>query len=543
MGHAISTDAELIEASVAGRVDAFTALVERYQSLVCAVSYSATGDRALSEDVAQETFVAAWNGLEELRERDKLRGWLCGIARNLSSKALRRFGREIPSDTEVQAAINEVASAPSVLDDALDKESEQLVWTALHSIPETYREPLVLFYREDRSTKQVAESLGLSEDAVQQRLSRGRQYLKASVADLVERTLERTKPSKGFAAAVVAAISVSAIGTAKAAAQATSNASSSAGGPFAFAKGHWTMKTLKIAALVTTIVLLIFAGTALRSRASGLASTSSKDQAHVTASGPAAFGAGSALGPNAHPSGSVGSSSHGGSAGLRSPRPGHAEVVFSFSFSDADKQHSKELEDAIMPKAHETMDILADCYDAFLERQPSLRGSAGEVTVDVDVTKDSTGAGFAVDSHYRAHPATKTDAEFDECMRESSFAVDFQADQGNLTQGTVRIRMDFLDRAKSGENLQAATRACFDDLKRRRPDVETSGTIHDATFAACMDRAVGTPEATNPDVAACLEDARRRLPNASREEIAKDATSCLNNKLAGQRGTHPTIGN
>ncbi len=265
MGHVVSTDVELVEASTKGRVDAFAQLVERYQSMVCAVSYSATGDLALSEDVAQETFVAAWNGLSDLREPSKLRGWLCGIARNLSSKAIRRIGREIPSDAGVQAAINEMATSPSPLDDALEKESEQLVWTALHNVPETYREPLVLFYREDQSTKQVAEALGLSENAVQQRLSRGRQHLKASVADLVERTLERTKPSKGFAAGVVAAISAGAAGTAEAVAtQVASSASSASGGSMlAKAGGLLTMKLTTKLAVVAALVLLAAGGTVL----------------------------------------------------------------------------------------------------------------------------------------------------------------------------------------------------------------------------------------------------------------------------------------
>jgi DNA-directed RNA polymerase specialized sigma24 family protein len=62
------SDAELLEASRRGERDAFAALIERYQGVVCAVSYSRTGDRALSEDVAQDTFIAAWRQLGQIRE-------------------------------------------------------------------------------------------------------------------------------------------------------------------------------------------------------------------------------------------------------------------------------------------------------------------------------------------------------------------------------------------------------------------------------------------------------------------------------------------
>ena len=98
MGHIARTDAELVEASRRGEREAFGHLVTRYQDLVCAVSYSSTGNWALSEDVAQDTFIAAWRQLGQLREVDRLRAWLCGIARNLARKARKRGVHEEVSD-------------------------------------------------------------------------------------------------------------------------------------------------------------------------------------------------------------------------------------------------------------------------------------------------------------------------------------------------------------------------------------------------------------------------------------------------------------
>lgn len=87
-------DAELVSNSLAGSRDAFAQIVTRYQSLVCSLAYSATGNLNASEDLAQETFVAAWKQLANLREPEKLRSWLCGIARNLILDTHRRHGRE-----------------------------------------------------------------------------------------------------------------------------------------------------------------------------------------------------------------------------------------------------------------------------------------------------------------------------------------------------------------------------------------------------------------------------------------------------------------
>ncbi len=205
MERAIPSDAELLDASRRGERAAFGHLVERYQNLVCAVSFSAVGDRALSEDVAQDTFLTAWRQLGELREPGKLRAWLCAIARNLARKAARRRGREVPVSEESIEARGELA-ASSPLDDAMAAESERIVWESLRRVPATYREALVLYYREGQSLREVATALGIGEDAAAQRLSRGRKQLESQVASVVETTLTASRPKKGFAAVVVASL-------------------------------------------------------------------------------------------------------------------------------------------------------------------------------------------------------------------------------------------------------------------------------------------------------------------------------------------------
>src|SRR5437764_10406658 len=76
------SDAELVAASRAGNREAFGQIVRRYAGLISGLIYSACGDLAASEDVAQETFLAAWKSLSGLREPQKLPAWLCQIARH-----------------------------------------------------------------------------------------------------------------------------------------------------------------------------------------------------------------------------------------------------------------------------------------------------------------------------------------------------------------------------------------------------------------------------------------------------------------------------
>jgi RNA polymerase sigma factor (sigma-70 family) len=206
MGHRTDED-ELLRASLAGNREAFGAIIQRYQSLVCAITYSATGDIGKSEDLAQETFLRAWRGLGQLDDLGKFRAWLCTIARNLVRQSIRDRFRDVNDTAEdLEKADSLTASAPDPGQAAIDKERREIVWAAVGRVPQKYREPLVLFYREQQSVSQVAADLGLSEPIVRQRLHRGRQYIQAEVASLVEDTLARSGPSKAFAIAVVAAL-------------------------------------------------------------------------------------------------------------------------------------------------------------------------------------------------------------------------------------------------------------------------------------------------------------------------------------------------
>jgi RNA polymerase sigma factor (sigma-70 family) len=272
-------DQTLIEASRGGDRTAFAQIIERYQRAVYAVAYSGVRDRALADDVTQDTFVIAWRRLGELRDDQRLAAWLCGIARNRARDVRRQTWRETAGEVDVS-----VAHSTTPFDELSEVESEQIVATALGQVPDVYREPLVLYYYEERSVDDVARSLGISPATTNKRLSRGRQYLADCVAT-VERGLLRRGPSPGLAGAVLAVIGVAA------------SASHVDASPVA--KGS-TMHKLAIAAVVTATVggtgaLVIstarndaHAGPRTTSSSSGVADTAhaSVHASHQASSGP-----------------------------------------------------------------------------------------------------------------------------------------------------------------------------------------------------------------------------------------------------------------
>ncbi|MGC9943806.1 MAG: RNA polymerase sigma factor [Verrucomicrobiota bacterium] len=213
----VQCDASLIELSLTGDRDAFGQIVARYQSPICALAYSACGNVARSEDLAQEIFIAAWRKLSSLKEPAQFKAWLYGIARNLINNAFRQHQRNPVALAEsFEGAAEPVSPADEPDEQAISKEEASILWHVLAGIPEIYREPMVLYYRQNESITKVADVMEISEEAVRQRLSRGRALLNDRVTKVVHSGLRRTAPADTFAVAVIASLPMlAAVTTAK----------------------------------------------------------------------------------------------------------------------------------------------------------------------------------------------------------------------------------------------------------------------------------------------------------------------------------------
>lgn len=252
------SETELLGACVKGDTAAFEAIVEKYQSLVCAITYSATADFEQSEELAHEVFIKVWTNLAQLRDLSKFRVWLCAIVQNIIRNYYRDKKRDIVSQArpleEKESTVSESFRGTEAI---IDKEQQAVIRQALEKIPEKYRISLVLFYRQGQSAREVAEMLGLSEDAVKTRISRGRKMLKEEVAAMVETTISRTGPSKAFTAGVIASVAGLAI---KGSAAAGAAATAIAGGKAAILSGV----TAKIIATAAVVIIGVGAAVAYK---------------------------------------------------------------------------------------------------------------------------------------------------------------------------------------------------------------------------------------------------------------------------------------
>lgn len=198
----IMPDAELARAAYRGDKRAFVEIVARHQAMVCGIALGILKDFSASEDAAQEAFITAWRKIHDLQDPNRLRGWLAQIARNAALGHLRRQHPEEPLD-QCEALADD---APSPDAAAATEEEAALVREALDRLPEIYRLPIILYYREGQSVHAVAEALAISEDAVKQRLARGREMLRTRVAGVIESVLTKTKPTAVFTMTIAAAI-------------------------------------------------------------------------------------------------------------------------------------------------------------------------------------------------------------------------------------------------------------------------------------------------------------------------------------------------
>ncbi len=281
--------------------DTFERFVARSQSMVCAVAYSALGNRALSEEVAQEAFLIAWRGLPTLREPQALPAWLCGIVRRVAANVRRKRRWEV---TTMAISEHTPSTAADPLDELLTREEEELAARALGGLAEKYREPLVLFYRGEQSVREVAAALALSEDTVKQRLSRGRKLLKQRTG-CVERVLRATRPGAAFTAATVAAL----LAAKASAAGVASVGASSMGVSVTPASAAGTGKMVAVLAIALGGLVAVGAAASRVKRSSVTRSSAATVAAPRRAPVPAGARVGSAGG------------SHGD---IRTQRPGHA---------------------------------------------------------------------------------------------------------------------------------------------------------------------------------------------------------------------------
>jgi len=146
-------------------------LIDRHAALLYRVAYRLAGNPHDAEDLVQQTFMIAQQKQEQLREEQAATAWLCTILKNTFLKRGKNRLPVLPLER-----IAEPAQSPVV--EEQEAVSSETLQAALELLSEEYRVPLVLFYFQELSYKQIADVLEVPIGTVMSRLARGKTQLK-----------------------------------------------------------------------------------------------------------------------------------------------------------------------------------------------------------------------------------------------------------------------------------------------------------------------------------------------------------------------------
>ena len=145
-------------------------LIIQYQTPLLRLCYVQLHDRALAEDAVQETFLKAYRGFSQFRGDSSEKTWLTKIAVN-TCRDFQRGGWFKHTDRRVTPEMLPIG--------AVQPDTEDLdLSLAVMKLPRKVREAIILYYYQDMSTEEIAETLGIAQSSVSNRLRRGREKLR-----------------------------------------------------------------------------------------------------------------------------------------------------------------------------------------------------------------------------------------------------------------------------------------------------------------------------------------------------------------------------
>jgi RNA polymerase sigma-70 factor, ECF subfamily len=157
---------QVLERVRRGEVDAFAEVVASFEAPIRLYLYHLTGDHELARDLAQDTFVRTYEAILKTEINISLKGYLYRVAHNTAVQQCRR-GKNV-SFVSLGTARSEDTPAP-----APDAAEAMAVREALLRIPEKLRTCVVLHHVDGFKYREIADVLGISEDAVRMRVARG----------------------------------------------------------------------------------------------------------------------------------------------------------------------------------------------------------------------------------------------------------------------------------------------------------------------------------------------------------------------------------
>ena len=182
-------DQGIIDRAIKGESEAQAELYNNTYSDVYYTIFAITKDEDLLFDVLQDTYLTAFQKLDQLNNADSFRPWVKRIAHNKTLNALRdrkpsKMTFLVSADTEevIEIKDDRIENMPEEKMD--QKETGRLVKEILDALPEDQRAVIGMYYFEQMSINEIAEELGCSGNTIKSRLNYGRKKIESQVLEL-----------------------------------------------------------------------------------------------------------------------------------------------------------------------------------------------------------------------------------------------------------------------------------------------------------------------------------------------------------------------
>jgi RNA polymerase sigma-70 factor, ECF subfamily len=180
--------------------DEFEVFMQNYQDMVFSTAVRLLGSETEAADIAQETFLRAYDRFPELKGMRSAGGWLKKVATNLCLNHLSRyrfrwrFFSELKHDDADEEFVDQLPAVTRTDEPLALAERQQAVETALQRLPAHQRVPLVLYHFDDLSYEDIARRLGVSLSKVKTDIHRGREALRKRLEGVVRDEEPRRSP-------------------------------------------------------------------------------------------------------------------------------------------------------------------------------------------------------------------------------------------------------------------------------------------------------------------------------------------------------------
>jgi RNA polymerase sigma-70 factor (ECF subfamily) len=182
-GTLMNSSVDLVTRVCQGDADAFRLIFERYSRPVISFIYDMVNDRALAEELTQETFVRAFRAIHTMRAETKLSTWLFGIARNVARESLRaraRAGNHV--DIADKSVMDLSDKKPAPVEGLLSKELNELIRRSLAALDEDKRLVFTLKVLHQCSYEEIAAITGFSLAKLKTDLHRARAEMRKRIS-------------------------------------------------------------------------------------------------------------------------------------------------------------------------------------------------------------------------------------------------------------------------------------------------------------------------------------------------------------------------